>query len=69
MTLRLTGEFECAPCHECGGKGTVPYPRVMAVRTLNNGKAADTAGEGCPIPCPVCRGKKVVIKDGQERKP
>lgn len=59
--LRLAGEIRIKPCPECGGKGKVPCPSTVAVRTLGpGGVAALQPSTGHPIPCPQCEGKKVV---------
>lgn len=64
MTLKLAGELALVSCPECGGLGRVPCPATIAVRTgvngFNHGGSIQTPGYRKPIPCPVCKGKKVV---------
>jgi hypothetical protein len=66
MRLTSTGTRECG---ECKGKGWVPCPKTIAVRTGVNGFNARGAvmlpSDGHPIPCPVCKGKKVVLGDAE----
>lgn len=67
MTLRMSGDqVRMIPCPECKGKGKVPCPRVMAVRSHSwvRGERVpvDTPGEGCPMPCPRCLGKKMITE-------
>jgi DnaJ-class molecular chaperone len=63
MNLRITQEIkgERQQCPACNGSGKVPVPRTLATRTLANGFAADVPGEGHPMPCPTCAGKKYVL--------
>ncbi len=58
--LRLTGESEIRTCPTCRGRGRVPCPRTLGVRTLNGGMPVDVPSWGKPIPCPECKGRKVV---------
>lgn len=64
MTLRLAQDPEWITCPTCNGKGKVPCPITMTVRTQtwgNKGYGPVRApGDGKPIPCPECKGKKVV---------
>lgn len=63
MSLKLTGVYEWVACPSCKGRGSVPCPPTVAVRTLGtNGVPALQPGTNHPIPCPECRGKKVVTK-------
>lgn len=58
--LRLTGDMEIHTCPTCRGRGRVPCPRTLGVRTLNGGMPVDVPSWGKPIPCPECKGRKVV---------
>lgn len=59
--LRLAGDIELKPCPQCKGRGVVPCPQTVAVRTLGfNAVPALQPSTGHPIPCPRCMGKKVV---------
>ncbi|MEX0876097.1 MAG: hypothetical protein WD114_01445 [Phycisphaerales bacterium] len=59
--LRLAGEIELKPCTACAGRGHIACPQTVAVRTLGfNAVPALQPSTGHPIPCPSCRGKKVV---------
>lgn len=61
--LKLAGEPKMATCPTCAGKGSVPCPPTVAVRTIGfNGVAAAQPSQGHPIPCPECNGKKVVTR-------
>ncbi len=61
ISLRLTARLELMPCPTCAGRGQVPCPRTMAVRTLGfNAVPALQPSTGHPIPCPECHGKKLV---------
>lgn len=60
-TLRLVGDIELKPCPQCMGRGFVPCPMTVAVRTLGfNAVPSLQPSTGHPIPCPCCMGKKVV---------
>lgn len=60
-TLRLVGDIELKPCPQCMGRGFVPCPMTVAVRTLGfNAVPSLQPSTGHPIPCPCCNGKKVV---------
>lgn len=67
MTLRLAQPLQLRTCPECKGAGRVPCPKTFSVRTSNwnMGYYVPTRqpGEGHPIPCPLCKGKKVVTED------
>lgn len=59
--LRLAGEMELKLCPSCAGRGSVPCPQTVAVRTLGlNAVPALQPSTGHPVPCPQCQGKKVV---------
>lgn len=59
--LRLAGQIELKPCPSCAGKGSIPCPMTVAVRTLGfNAVPALQPSTGHPIPCPHCQGKKLV---------
>ena len=51
-------------CDYCKGKGKIPCPPTMATRSgingCNNRGPILQQGTGFPIPCPKCRGKKVI---------
>ena len=55
-------------CPECKGRGRVPCPPALATRSGLNGNnlrgAIMVDGTGHPIPCPKCRGSKVVALGG-----
>ena len=61
--VRDNGE-ESQTCPECKGKGWVPAPPVWGVRGNNpNPNQYGPQLQPCyrkPIPCPMCKGKKVV---------
>ena len=60
-TLKLVGDIEIKICPECRGRGHVPCPMTVAVRTLGfNAVPSLQPSTGHPIPCPSCQGKKVV---------
>ena len=58
--LRLVGELEMITCPTCRGRGRIPCPRTLGVRTLNGGLPVDVPSWGKPIPCPECLGKRLV---------
>lgn len=60
MTLKLTGSLELATCSTCQGKGRVPCPKTLSVRSFNLRGAFPQPSDGKPIPCPTCKGRKVV---------
>lgn len=64
MTLRIAGDGVVETCPQCRGAGRVPQPTTFAVRTGVNGSNAGgpvkQQGTGFPIPCPLCKGAKVV---------
>lgn len=64
-TLRLVGDIELKTCQECLGVGTVACPATVAVRTMGlNAVPALQPSTGHPIPCPTCKGKKMVANFG-----
>ena len=61
--LKLSGECELVTCEWCQGKGYVPCPPTLSVRSTGaNGFAYPQPSDGKPIPCPECKGKKVVVR-------
>ena len=62
--LRLTGQFTTTTCPRCSGRGRIPQPPTMAVRTgvggFNAAGPVLQQGTGHPIPCPDCKGKKLI---------
>lgn len=59
--LKLSGELELVPCPTCDGKGSVPCGQTVATRTIGtNGVPVLQPSTGHPIPCPMCKGKKVI---------
>lgn len=58
--LRLTDEFVPCTCPECNGRGRVPCPRTFSTRTANAVGPFPQPSDGKPIPCPTCRGAKIV---------
>lgn len=57
MTLRLTGSVRMTPCTHCKGTGSVVLEDTYGVRSgqwVRNGR----------VPCPACKGKKVVEGKG-----
>ena len=67
MTLRLAQDPTAAACPTCKGLGTVPCANNYTVRTnvhYSGGEgygAIRTPDHGRPIPCPECKGKKVIM--------
>lgn len=59
LRLKISGWESCP---ECKGRGHVPCPKTFSVRSTNwrNGLPNRQPGEGKPVPCPRCLGKKVV---------
>lgn len=61
--LKLT-ESNVQTCPECKGLGTVPCPPTIATRSGIHGSNAGgpifQPSSDKPIPCPQCKGKKVV---------
>jgi len=64
--LRLAGETSMVPCPTCNGRGRVPSPETVCVRT---GVGGDNMRGGVvrmrgwwPVPCPECKGKKIVAR-------
>ncbi len=63
--MRLVGgEFELVACPRCGGRGKIPCPPTIAVRSgiggFNAKGGITQPGTGHPIPCPECKGKKTL---------
>lgn len=60
--LKLAGEIEFVQCPRCRGVGSVKLEDTYGTRSnqwVRNGR----------VPCPVCRGKKIRILDGQQDLP
>ena len=55
-TLKLEGGWRVESCPTCRGEGKVKSPRTYT----RSGQWAQ--GDGRPIPCPECKGKKVVYR-------
>lgn len=64
MALKLAQPLWVRTCPTCEGRGTVPCPRSFSTRTFQWVAGCYVPnripGEGAPIPCPECKGKKVV---------
>ena len=62
--LRLVGELDLVTCPTCRGRGRIPCPATITVRTQGWGDAGyapfTTPSTGKPIPCPECLGKQLV---------
>lgn len=64
--LRIAGEpMAMGPCPTCKGTGRVKCPAVLCVRSGVNGDngrggSVMAPGVGSPIPCPECKGKKII---------
>ena len=68
--MRLVGgEMEMVECPTCKGRGKIPCPPSVNTRTGVGGKmliagewqSVLTPGTGHPIPCPDCKGRKMVV--------
>ncbi len=60
--LKLVGEIEHVQCPRCQGRGSVKLDDTYGTRSnqwVRNGR----------VPCPVCKGKKIRILDGQQDLP
>ncbi len=58
-TLRLAGEYTIKACPECNGRGRIPCPKTYGNPSGPNAGNWQVSSDK-PIPCPNCRGKKVV---------
>lgn len=62
MTLRLAQRPTTKVCPVCDGRGWERNPVTYGVRCTDSmGRPAMQYGNGHPIPCSHCRGRKVVV--------
>lgn len=70
MILKLTEPAGLTTCPVCDGSGRIPCPQTVATRTIGfNGVPALQPSTGHPIPCPRCKGKRLVGNLSLEKTP
>lgn len=72
--FKIVGHFgpvRLVPCLTCNGTGKTRQEPTIATRSgvhgFNARGAINVPGTGCTIPCPACRGSRVMAIGGETR--